>query len=113
MGRGKLDLSNYDERISTMTNNFKLNIPNSKLQNEGGVALIAVLWFFTLLFVVAFGFTASVREEGMASYRYANEAEGYYLAVAGFERGLYAPNNFKNVIYVHGSTRFDNTPLNF
>ena len=57
--------------------------------NQRGVALILVLWIFIFLFVVAFDFSASVREEGMASHRYAAEGEGYYLALAGFERGLY------------------------
>jgi general secretion pathway protein K len=38
---------------------------------------------------VAFDFSASVREEATAASRYSDETQGYYLAVAGFERGLY------------------------
>ena len=61
----------------------------SSWPNNHGVALLVVLWIFIFLFVVAFDFASSVREEGMAAHRYAEEAEGYYLALAGFEQGLY------------------------
>jgi general secretion pathway protein K len=57
--------------------------------NERGVALVVVLWIFIFLLVIAFEFTSSVREEGLAAHRYAEEAEGYYLALAGFEKGVY------------------------
>ncbi|HEY1374008.1 MAG TPA: hypothetical protein VGH50_16165 [Candidatus Binatia bacterium] len=59
------------------------------LASERGAALIIVLWIFIFLFVVAFDFSASVREEGMATHRYAEETEGYYLALAGFQQGIY------------------------
>jgi general secretion pathway protein K len=59
------------------------------LTDERGVALIVVLWIFIFLFVVAFEFSASVREEATAAHRFSDETQGYYLAVAGFERGLY------------------------
>src|ERR1051326_7580581 len=59
------------------------------LANERGAALIIVLWIFIFLFVVAFDFSAAVREEGMATHRYAEETEGYYLALAGFQQGVY------------------------
>ena len=62
----------------------------SNLLDQRGVALVLVLWIFIFLFVVAFEFSSSVREEGMAAHRYAEEAEGYYLALAGFEEGLYS-----------------------
>ena len=68
---------------------MKLETLNSKLKNERGAALIIVLWIFILLFVIAFDFSASVREEGLATHRYAQEAEGYYLALAGFQQGIY------------------------
>jgi general secretion pathway protein K len=61
----------------------------SRLRGERGVALIIVLWIFIFLFVVAFEFSTAAREEGSAAYRFNEETEGYYLAVAGFERGLY------------------------
>ena len=69
--------------------NPKPETRNPKLSNEHGVALVVVLWIFIFLFVVAFEFSSSVREEGMATHRYAEEAEGYYLALAGFEEVLY------------------------
>src|SRR5207247_8822005 len=61
----------------------------SKLASERGVALIEVPWIFIFLFVVAFGFSASVREEAAAAGRYGDETQGYYLALAGFEQRLY------------------------
>jgi general secretion pathway protein K len=64
-------------------------LKTSILSTERGVALIVVLWIFIFLFVVAFGFSASVREESTAAHRYSDETQGYYLAVAGFERGLH------------------------
>jgi len=48
-----------------------------------------VLWIFIFLFVVAFEFSTAAREEASAAHRFNEETEGYYLAVAGFERGLY------------------------
>ncbi|SRR6266508_2603355 len=60
-----------------------------KLAGEHGVALILVLWIFMFLFVVAFEFSTSTREEAAAAHRFSDETVGYYLAVAGFERGLY------------------------
>ena len=61
----------------------------SKLYGERGVALIIVLWIFIFLSVVAFEFSAATREEATAALRFDDETQGYYLAVAGFERGLY------------------------
>jgi general secretion pathway protein K len=58
-------------------------------KDEHGVALVVVLWIFIFLFVLAVEFSSSAREEGMAAHRYAEEVEGYYLALAGFEAGLY------------------------
>src|SRR5437667_10285618 len=61
----------------------------SKLASERGVSLIVVLWIFIFLFVVAFGFSASIREEATTAGRYGDETQGYYLAIAGFEQKLY------------------------
>jgi type II secretory pathway component PulK len=72
-----------------MTSNSKFKTKNSRFLNQRGVALIVVLWIFIFLSVVAFDFTVSVREEGLAAHRYSEEAGGYYLAVAGFQRALY------------------------
>ena len=60
-----------------------------RLGDQRGVALIVVLWIFIFLFVVAFDFSTSVREEATAAQRFSDETQGYYLALAGFQRGLY------------------------
>lgn len=57
--------------------------------NQRGVALLVVLWIFIFLFVVAFDFSTSVREEATAAHRFSDETQGYYIALAGFERGVY------------------------
>lgn len=62
---------------------------SSRFLNERGVALLVVLWIFIFLFVVAFDFSTSVREEATAAHRFSDETQGYYLALAGFERGVY------------------------
>ncbi len=68
---------------------FKSHSYQSKLSGERGVALILVLWIFIFLSAVAFEFSAAMREEAAAALRFDDETQGYYLAVAGFERGLY------------------------
>jgi general secretion pathway protein K len=68
---------------------IEFHLFRSKLAGENGVALIVVLWIFIFLFVVAFDFSTSAREEATAAHRFSDETIGYYLAVAGFERGLY------------------------
>jgi general secretion pathway protein K len=60
-----------------------------KQLNNQGVALIIVMWIFIFLFVVAFDFSVAVREEATAAHRFDDDTQGYYLAVAGFEQGLY------------------------
>ena len=60
-----------------------------KVANQRGVALLVVLWIFIFLFVVAFDFSASVREEATATHRFNDETQGYYLALGGFQKGLY------------------------
>ncbi len=84
-----MGFSNHDERLSAMIGNSALGSQRSALFNERGVALVVVLWIFIFLFAVATDFAASVREEGTAAHRYAEETEGYYLALAGFQQGLY------------------------
>ncbi|MGH7795849.1 MAG: general secretion pathway protein GspK [Candidatus Binatia bacterium] len=63
--------------------------PRVKLAQDRGVALIVVLWIFIFLFVVAFEFSTAAREEASGAHRFSDETQGYYLAVAAFERGLY------------------------
>ncbi len=60
-----------------------------QIRNERGIALIAVLWIFIFLSIVAFDFTASVREEGMTANRFLEESDSYFLAMTGIEKGVY------------------------
>jgi general secretion pathway protein K len=77
-----------DEFAGPMTVNLD-GKDNSVLLNQRGAALLIVLWIFIFLLVVAFDFSASVREEAAAAHRYNDETQGYYLALAGFQRGVY------------------------
>ncbi|HXG52206.1 MAG TPA: hypothetical protein VNN77_12490 [candidate division Zixibacteria bacterium] len=77
-----MDLSDHDDRVAAVT-------PARIGRDERGVALLVVLWIFIFLFVVAFDFSAAVREEGAAAGRYSEETAGYFLALAGFQQGLY------------------------
>jgi general secretion pathway protein K len=58
-------------------------------QDQRGVALILVLWIFVFLFAVALDFSSDVRDEASAAHRFGEDTQGYYLALAGFQRGLY------------------------
>jgi general secretion pathway protein K len=95
--------SGHDELIcpAAMTLNGRNKAPG--FLNERGVALVVVLWIFIFLLVVAFDFSTSVRQEATAAHRYSDETQGYYLALAAFERGLYeflqqgtSPENLKS-----------------
>ena len=83
-----MGLSCYDQRAGAMK--FRLTHVNiARFANERGVALIVVLWIFIFLFVVAFDFSTSVREEAAAANRYGDETQGYYLAIGGFGSDTY------------------------
>lgn len=84
-----MDFSGHDKRTGTVTMNPRGKQKRPLLLNERGVALVVVLWIFIFLLVVAFEFSTSVRQEAAAAHRYSDEIQGYYLALAGFERGLY------------------------
>ena len=79
-----------------MKKKISLWLARASLGDQDGVALIAVLWIFIFLFVVAFEFSTSAREEATAAQRFSDETLGYYLALAGFERGLYDFLNQQN-----------------
>ena len=57
-------------------------------KDQRGVALIIVLWIFIFLFAVALDFSSDVRDEANAAHRFSEDTQGYYLALAGFQRGL-------------------------
>jgi general secretion pathway protein K len=84
-----VDLSRDDGGARAMNRLVFFNQCGSRPGNQRGVALIVVLWIFIFLFVVAFDFSADVREEANAAHRFSEDTQGYYLALAGFERGLY------------------------
>jgi general secretion pathway protein K len=79
----------YGERPGAVREAVKPRLPKSNFSNDRGVALVVVLWIFIFLFVVAVDFSASVREEATAVHRFSDDTQGYYLALAGFEEGLY------------------------
>jgi general secretion pathway protein K len=60
-----------------------------RLRDQRGVALILVLWIFIFLFAVAVEFSSEVRHEASAAHRFSEDTQGYYLALAAFQRGLY------------------------
>jgi general secretion pathway protein K len=60
-----------------------------RAKGERGVVLVMVLWISVFLFGVATQFALFVRDEGIAARRFVEESDGYYLALAGFQEGLY------------------------
>src|ERR1044071_4966849 len=83
-----MDFSDHGDGAGAMTL-IRFRRAYSRAADENGVALIIVLWIFIFLFVVAFNFSAVVREEADAAHRFDQETQGYYLAIAGFQRGIY------------------------
>jgi general secretion pathway protein K len=79
----------HDERVGAVAMIHSVIHKRPRFLNERGVALVVVLWIFIFLLVVAFDFSTSVRQEAAAAHRYSDEIQGYYLALAGFERGVY------------------------
>lgn len=59
-------------------------------RRERGVALIIVLWVFMVLGVLALDFGRYVRDDAMAAVNFAEETQGYYVALAGMNRTLFA-----------------------
>jgi general secretion pathway protein K len=84
-----LDISADDDGIGAMILKVADNLGYTTRPDQRGVALLVVLWIFIFLFVIAFEFSTAAREEAAAAHRYSDETQGYYLAMAGFQRGLY------------------------
>lgn len=57
-------------------------------RNQGGVALILVTWVLMVLGVLALDFSRFMRDDAMAGINYAEEMQGYYLALGGMNRAL-------------------------
>lgn len=58
-------------------------------RSERGVALLIVVWIFIVLFVVVLDFATSMRDDGLATANFADEAQVYYIALAGINRAIY------------------------
>ncbi len=56
---------------------------------QRGVALLLVLWVFTILGVIALDFGKYMRDDAMAALNFADETRGYYLALAGINRAIF------------------------
>jgi general secretion pathway protein K len=56
--------------------------------NERGVALMIVLWVMVVLMVIVAEFAYTMKVDSAAVMNYKDEAEAYYLAVAGINLGL-------------------------
>lgn len=63
--------------------------PRAGRTRQRGVALLLVLWVFTILGVLALDFSRYMRDDAMASLNLSEETRGYYLAVAGMQQALY------------------------
>src|SRR5437870_1772108 len=56
---------------------------------ERGIALLLVIWVFMILGVLALDFAQYMPDDAMAAVNLAEEARGYYLALAGMNRSLF------------------------
>ena len=84
-----MDLSCDDDSACAMNLVTLSKFRDMRIKDQRGVALIIVLWIFIFLFVVALDFSSAVRDEANAAHRFSEDTQGYYLALAGFERALY------------------------
>lgn len=56
---------------------------------ERGIALLLVVWVFMVLGVLALDFARYMRDDAMAAVNAAEEARGYYMALAGMNRAIF------------------------
>jgi general secretion pathway protein K len=59
-----------------------------RLQTEGGIALLIVLWVLTILMVIVFSFSLMARTETLSVMSFKGGIEKKFLAEAGIQRGL-------------------------
>ncbi len=57
-------------------------------RRQRGIALLLVLWAFMILGVLAFDFGRYMRDDAMAAVNFAEETQGYYVAVAAINEAL-------------------------
>lgn len=58
------------------------------LRREGGIALLLVLWVLMLLSVIVGEFCYAMRIGTTIALNFRSQAEGYYIALAGINRGI-------------------------
>jgi general secretion pathway protein K len=58
------------------------------LRRQRGIALLLVLWAFMILGVLALDFGRYMRDDAMAAVNFAEETQGYYVAVAAINKAL-------------------------
>jgi general secretion pathway protein K len=56
---------------------------------QRGIALLLVLWAFMILGVLALDFSRYMRDDAMAAVNFADETQGYYVALAGMQKALW------------------------
>lgn len=61
----------------------------SRFRRQRGIALLLVLWAFMILGVLALDFGRYMRDDAMAAVNFADETQGYYVAVAAINRALF------------------------
>jgi general secretion pathway protein K len=60
----------------------------SRFSRQRGIALLLVLWAFMILGVLALDFGRYMRDDAMAAVNFAEETQGYYVAVAAINKAL-------------------------
>ena len=63
-------------------------IRRSARPNQRGVALIMVTWVLMVLGVLALDFSQFMRDDAMAGINFAEETQGYYVALGGMNHAL-------------------------
>jgi len=74
--------------MNHMSHNVKRKADKWKIAAEKGIALMIVLWVLTLLSVMVFEFSYTMRLEATVTRNFKEGANSYYLAQAGINRAV-------------------------
>jgi len=74
--------------MNHMSHNAKREADKWKIAAEKGIALMIVLWVLTLLSVMVFEFSYTMRLEATVTRNFKEGANSYYLAQAGINRAV-------------------------
>ena len=74
--------------MNHMSHRVKREAKNWKIAAEKGIALMIVLWVLTLLSVMVFEFSYTMRLEATVTRNFKEGANSYYLAQAGINRAV-------------------------